>query len=509
MALPAGLLSVRGTVEGFYGPPWTHEQRLAHLEFSARVGLNAYVYAPKHDPLHRQLWREPYGAGQLRQFAELVSGVVTGADARRASASYRRRIVLWDNFPVNDHDPSRLFLGPLSARAADLAADPVAGVLANPMIEALPSRIPLATVADWATNPAGYSAAASAAAALQRVAQSGAGDLAPFVRACSSWPPSAARDAELTAATAAALHDDAAALHTVASRLSELATACRRARTPPELITQLRPWLDSAIRTAEAGLSAVELLRAADRRGAEHRMARYHTTERLLTVAESRYHDVLRPVVHPFVRAVLRRTAPSPPVPTQRPVALLASGADGSAGDAATARFLEAAGFAVHGRSSSEANGARAADVVVITPSTPRDQLSRLAGLAVPIVAWSGFRQLRLANRAATGVLWNGLTIRNPADPLAAGHHGTVAAHRGPGWITTAAVAGRARVVAEAPDGERAALFRYAPGDPLIDGTPAPAARIGLFLGNDGPAHWLLSPVGRELVAAAFSVALS
>src|SRR3982751_6157123 len=47
--LPAPALPMRGTVEGFYGPPWTHADRLAHLEFSARVGLNIYVYAPKDD----------------------------------------------------------------------------------------------------------------------------------------------------------------------------------------------------------------------------------------------------------------------------------------------------------------------------------------------------------------------------------------------------------------------------------------------------------------------------
>jgi hypothetical protein len=31
---------MRGTAEGFYGPPWSHDERLAHLEFSARAGLD-------------------------------------------------------------------------------------------------------------------------------------------------------------------------------------------------------------------------------------------------------------------------------------------------------------------------------------------------------------------------------------------------------------------------------------------------------------------------------------
>nr|WP_281199109.1 beta-N-acetylglucosaminidase domain-containing protein [Micromonospora pallida] len=63
---------MRGTVEGFYGPPWTHAERLAHLEFSALVGLDTYVYAPKNDPYHRSRWREAYPAEDLAHLAELV-----------------------------------------------------------------------------------------------------------------------------------------------------------------------------------------------------------------------------------------------------------------------------------------------------------------------------------------------------------------------------------------------------------------------------------------------------
>ncbi len=49
-----------GVVEGFYGPPWDWTERLSLVEFLGRVGLNAYVYAPKWDPLHRDRWRLPY-----------------------------------------------------------------------------------------------------------------------------------------------------------------------------------------------------------------------------------------------------------------------------------------------------------------------------------------------------------------------------------------------------------------------------------------------------------------
>ena len=52
----------RGTIEGFYGSPWTTEERLDHLAFAGRFKLNTYIYAPKDDPYHRDRWREPYPA---------------------------------------------------------------------------------------------------------------------------------------------------------------------------------------------------------------------------------------------------------------------------------------------------------------------------------------------------------------------------------------------------------------------------------------------------------------
>jgi hyaluronoglucosaminidase len=64
---------LRGVIEGFYGPPWSHEARLHAIEFLAARAMNAYVYAPKSDPLHRERWREPYPAPQLAQLGELAA----------------------------------------------------------------------------------------------------------------------------------------------------------------------------------------------------------------------------------------------------------------------------------------------------------------------------------------------------------------------------------------------------------------------------------------------------
>ncbi|MGW7262962.1 beta-N-acetylglucosaminidase domain-containing protein [Streptomyces sp. NPDC054842] len=68
--------AVRGTTEGFYGTPWTHEQRLAQLDFMGRTKQNRYLYAPGDD-LHRQArWREPYPARQRADFRELTDRAV-------------------------------------------------------------------------------------------------------------------------------------------------------------------------------------------------------------------------------------------------------------------------------------------------------------------------------------------------------------------------------------------------------------------------------------------------
>ena len=62
----------RGVVEGFYGTPWTHQDRLDILRFEAAHGMNVYYYAPKDDPYHRRLWREPYPAEGEKQLGELA-----------------------------------------------------------------------------------------------------------------------------------------------------------------------------------------------------------------------------------------------------------------------------------------------------------------------------------------------------------------------------------------------------------------------------------------------------
>ncbi len=65
-------IEFRGTVEGFYGPPWSHESRKRQLAFYGRNKMNVYIYAPKDDPWHHGRWREPYPETEAKQIKELI-----------------------------------------------------------------------------------------------------------------------------------------------------------------------------------------------------------------------------------------------------------------------------------------------------------------------------------------------------------------------------------------------------------------------------------------------------
>lgn len=67
-------LAFRGTVEGFYGKPWSHEDRISQLRFYGDWKLNTYIYGPKDDPYHSSpKWREAYPSDEAQRLKELVT----------------------------------------------------------------------------------------------------------------------------------------------------------------------------------------------------------------------------------------------------------------------------------------------------------------------------------------------------------------------------------------------------------------------------------------------------
>ena len=293
-------LRTKGVIEGFYGEPWSHEERLDLIRFCGSHGFNTWVHAPKDDPYHRRLWRKPYPEAELERLGELVReaqragvdfayAIAPGLDicysneaeletllakcehvravgvrsfqllfddvehtmncpedealygheerpsgaaqasfancvarelrqdgplvvcpmayAGTAPGPYRNvfsprldehvvlywtgpevvsmgisrealdvavqsfrghELLIWDNYPVNDFAPERLYLGPLLGRDPLLVQGRCAGLVANAMVQAVPSKLALATVADWCNDPVGYEPVASFERALER-----------------------------------------------------------------------------------------------------------------------------------------------------------------------------------------------------------------------------------------------------------------------------------------------------------------------------------------------------
>lgn len=65
-------MKVRGIIEGFYGNPWSHEDRLDQIKFYGDYKMNTYIYAPKDDPYHREKWRDPYPENEMARMKDLI-----------------------------------------------------------------------------------------------------------------------------------------------------------------------------------------------------------------------------------------------------------------------------------------------------------------------------------------------------------------------------------------------------------------------------------------------------
>lgn len=65
--------AIRGVIEGFYGKPWSHQERLDMIDFLGRNSYNYYFYSPKDDPYLRDRWMQPHPERDLEQFGVWVA----------------------------------------------------------------------------------------------------------------------------------------------------------------------------------------------------------------------------------------------------------------------------------------------------------------------------------------------------------------------------------------------------------------------------------------------------
>lgn len=62
----------RGFIEGYYGIPWTSEERKELMRFGSKFKSNIYIYAPKDDAYHSSCWRDLYAENDLEILNEQI-----------------------------------------------------------------------------------------------------------------------------------------------------------------------------------------------------------------------------------------------------------------------------------------------------------------------------------------------------------------------------------------------------------------------------------------------------
>lgn len=125
-------LPVRGVVEGYYGAPWSHETRLALIDFFGRNKLNAYFYGPKNDPYHSSPdWRKPYPPEDAARLKELIEACDSNM-VRFTWAVHPGADIKWTDEDFNDIMAKFGQLYDLGCRAFAVFFDDIRGEGTNP-----------------------------------------------------------------------------------------------------------------------------------------------------------------------------------------------------------------------------------------------------------------------------------------------------------------------------------------------------------------------------------------
>jgi hyaluronoglucosaminidase len=217
-------------------------------------------YSGDANSTYREVWKASLNPDVLVYWTGVgvIPQTITAAQAQATAAEFGHKIVVWDNYPVNDYQPTRLFLGPLVGRAADLDTA-VAGFTSNPMQEPAASSIPEFTTADYTWNPAAYDSAPDTAwtAGITAYAGPAAPELRLFADDNQSTPqigtlPEAPRLSSLIAAFWTAYKADAGPAITPALRAAaaRLTAAWLQVAAAPGLIERLLPHRDFVSETA-------------------------------------------------------------------------------------------------------------------------------------------------------------------------------------------------------------------------------------------------------------------
>ena len=97
-------LKYRGVIEGFYGPMWSHQERLHLVRHMRGWNMNLYIFTPRNDPYTRTRWDVPYPADEMQRLRELAEeaarqdmmfsyGISPGTDFDPHSPAHREALL--------------------------------------------------------------------------------------------------------------------------------------------------------------------------------------------------------------------------------------------------------------------------------------------------------------------------------------------------------------------------------------------------------------------------------
>lgn len=199
----------------------------------------------------------------------VISPSIKVSDIKQAQQAFPdHKLLIWDNYPVNDGSTGRLFLAPLENRQPGLQ-DYALGITFNEMQEEAPSLIPLSTEADFAWNPGAYNAQQSWDSALHQLGGSAYQSLRVFAENNMSSALDATESPVLsplissfeTAFTQGqGIGAPAARLSNAFAQLAQAPGQLRSGLHDRLFIDEARPWLEKLGVYGQAGRAAIAAL---------------------------------------------------------------------------------------------------------------------------------------------------------------------------------------------------------------------------------------------------------
>ena len=252
------------------------------------------------------VWTGPY----------VLSKTISSQDEETAQRLIGHRLVIWDNYPVNDYtylEPPyhpHLFLGPVTGRSPGLKAR-VAGYFFNPMLQAQASEVALYTGASYLNHPLSYHPQSAWLHALAFFGGKAKASFSLFASANSSSflaPSLNSLSVQIKNFWATRpLHPNHSALEKTFAAMAN-ANANMQAGLPyPVFYQQISPWSRLFSEEGRAGMEAIALLTAA-KSGKRPNPNQIHVLTQLQSsIVSSKLSLDTTPSVEQFIGTVLGR----------------------------------------------------------------------------------------------------------------------------------------------------------------------------------------------------------